>query len=502
MTAEDGAFDAPVEVAAAVLDALTERHIVFARARDSAGAWGPFRAVFTPDPSCAASLSPPAQSVAASGGAGSVALAITDGCAWTADTLDTWVTVTTSAGVGPGAVSYQVPPNTGTTSRTAVIVIAGQPLAIDQAGVSPADLRVTAVTVSPSIVAPGSKLSITDTVVNQGDALAGASTTPYYLSSDSQKGAGDLLLSGARTVPSLAAGASSTGTVPSVVVPAATPLGEYHVLACADDSGAVIQANESNNCLASAATIQVTRPDLVVTTVTDPPTAAAPGSTFKIWDTVQNQGAIAATSSLTRFYLSRDVQKGAGDLLLSGSRAVPPLAAGASSAGALLNVTIPSTTPLNTYYVLACADDTATVAETDNANNCRPATTRLQVTRPNLVETAVSNPPAEARRGTTFTVTDTVKNIGALVSTASTTRYYLSMDQSKGAGDILLGGARSIPALAPGATSAGSPVSVTIPSSTPAARYYLLACADYAGTVIETDEANCRASSAQVGVTP
>ena len=366
MTAEDGAFDAPVEVAAAVLDALTERHIVFARARDSAGAWGPFRAVFTPDPSCAASLSPPAQSVAASGGAGSVALAITDGCAWTADTLDTWVTVTTSAGVGPGTVSYQVPPNTGTTSRTAVIVIAGQPLAIDQAGVSPADLRVTAVTVSPSIVAPGSKLSITDTVVNQGDASAGASTTRYYLSSDSQKGAGDLLLSGARTVPSLAAGASSTGTVPSVVVPAATPLGGYHVLACADDAGTVIEANESNNCLASAATIQVTRPDLVVTAVTDPPTAAAPGSTFKIWDTVQNQGAIAATSSLTRFYLSRDVQKGAGDLLLGGSRAVPPLAAGASSAGALLNVTIPSTTPLDTYYVLACADDTATVAETDN----------------------------------------------------------------------------------------------------------------------------------------
>src|SRR5262249_56438172 len=138
----------------------------------------------------------------------------------------------------------------------------------------------------------------------------------------------------------------------------------------------VIQANESNNCLASAATIQVTRPDLVVTAVTDPPTAAAPGSTFKISETVQNQGAIAATSSLTRFYLSRDVQKGAGDLLLSGSRAVPPLAAGASSVGALLNLTIPSTTPVDTHHVLACADDTAAVAETASATNRRPATTR------------------------------------------------------------------------------------------------------------------------------
>src|SRR5262245_48486462 len=167
-----------------------------------------------------------------------------------------------------------------------------------------------------------------------------------------------------------------------------------------------------------------------------------------------------------------------------------------------MSVTIPAATPLGSYYVLACADDAAGVVEADETNNCRASATQLQVTRANLVETAASNPPATARRGTAFTVSDTVANVGALASTASTTRYYLSLDRLRGTGDVLLAGVRSVPALASGATSAGSLVSVSIPSSTPAASYYLLACADDAGVVPETDEANCLASSAQVGVTP
>ena len=43
-------------------------------------------------------------------------------------------------------------------------------------------------------------------------------------------------------------------------------------------------------------------------------------------------------------------------MLLAGSRGVPGLAAGAVQSGAV-NVTIPATTPLNSYFLLACADD-------------------------------------------------------------------------------------------------------------------------------------------------
>ena len=48
---------------------------------------------------------------------------------------------------------------------------------------------------------------------------------------------------------------------------------------------------------------------------------------------------------------------------------MPGLAAGASQS-ATVTVTIPAATPLDTYFLLACADDLNTVAETNEGNNC------------------------------------------------------------------------------------------------------------------------------------
>ena len=71
--------------------------------------------------------------------------------------------------------------------------------------------------------------------------------------------------------------------------------------------------------------------------------------------------------------------------------------------------------PARTYFLLACADDLAKVTESDEANNCVASpTAAVMVTRPDLAETAVSAPPVTKQRGTTFTVTDTAQNIGAV----------------------------------------------------------------------------------------
>jgi subtilase family serine protease len=70
--------------------------------------------------------------------------------------------------------------------------------------------------------------------------------------------------------------------------------------------------------------------------------------------------------------------KDAADVLLMGTRAVDGLASGASSPGSR-RVTVPLSTQLGTYRVLACADDTSKVAESDNVNNCRASTTTITV---------------------------------------------------------------------------------------------------------------------------
>jgi subtilase family serine protease len=235
---------------------------------------------------------------------------------------------------------------------------------------------------------------------------------------------------------------------------------------------------------------------------TNPPAPVrAPGTAFSVADTVQNVGLAPSRSSTTRYYLSLDGGKSAGDTRLSGSRAVPTLAAGAGHSGTA-TVTIPATTPLDTYVLLACADDRSDVDETSESDNCLASAATVTVTRPDLVTGAVSAPPATAARGSRFPVTDTAQNLGTVASGSSRTRYYLSLDGVKNTADKLLKGVRAVPGLAAGGSHAGT-VTVEIPDATLLKTYFLLACADVANAVAETSETNnCRPSGTTVTITP
>ena len=114
---------------------------------------------------------------------------------------------------------------------------------------------------------------------------------------------------------------------------------------------------------------------------------------------------------------------------------------------------------------------------------------------PDLVETAVSDPPAVVTLKDKFTVNDTARNQGTSAAAASTTRYWLSIDGVQKT-TLLGGGGRNVPILNPGIDSAGSDL-VTVPASARPRSYFLLACADDRNAIIEDDETNnCRASAA------
>jgi hypothetical protein len=127
-------------------------------------------------------------------------------------------------------------------------------------------------------------------------------------------------------------------------------------------------------------TAWVPKPDLVETSVSNPPENAAPGSSFSVTDRVKNQGDANAGASTTRYYLSIDQGKGVGDVSLAGSRPVPQLTPGATSEGTV-QVTVKGNTPLGTYYLLACSDDTMRVEESDETNNCIASGSTVTVTR-------------------------------------------------------------------------------------------------------------------------
>jgi PKD repeat protein len=105
------------------------------------------------------------------------------------------------------------------------------------------DLAVSALTVPGG--AAGATISIAETTANQGSAATPTSTTRFYLSANTQLDTADTLL-GSRTVPALAAGASSNGTT-AVVIPATTAAGTYVLIAVADASNGIVEALENNN---------------------------------------------------------------------------------------------------------------------------------------------------------------------------------------------------------------------------------------------------------------
>lgn len=133
----------------------------------------------------------------------------------------------------------------------------------------------------------------------------------------------------------------------------------------ADCADGTVQLTSDVSCTATFDRL----PDLTVSSLSAP-ASAAPATSVSVTDTTANAaGSLAAGSSTTAFYLSANATWEATDVLL-GSRVVASLAGGASSS-ASTTITIPSGTASGPWYILARADSSGVVAESDEADNLR-----------------------------------------------------------------------------------------------------------------------------------
>lgn len=85
-------------------------------------------------PSCTYAVSPIAHAASASGGAMRVDVVAPTGCAWSASSLASWLTITAgSVGTGRASISFAVAANPLTTSRTGTLSVAGETVTVTQA---------------------------------------------------------------------------------------------------------------------------------------------------------------------------------------------------------------------------------------------------------------------------------------------------------------------------------------------------------------------------------
>ena len=124
-----------------------------------------------------------------------------------------------------------------------------------------------------------------------------------------------------------------------------------------------------------------------------------------------------------------------------------PIVSGGNSQGSK-SVTIPAGTTAGTWYIIAKADGPNGLFETSETNNTRSSRSTIG---PDLIVSAISA-PVSAHPGQTINVKPTTMNQGGGSSgVSSTTKIYLR--PSSGPDTFL--GSRTVPALAPNATSGG-----------------------------------------------
>ncbi len=86
---------------------------------------------------CSFSISPESISINSSASSGNVSINTQAGCAWSATSNDSWITITSgSTGSGNGTLNYSVSANTSNNSRTGTLTIAGKTFTITQSGIA------------------------------------------------------------------------------------------------------------------------------------------------------------------------------------------------------------------------------------------------------------------------------------------------------------------------------------------------------------------------------
>lgn len=245
--------------------------------------------------------------------------------------------------------SYNAPLSLPASSSNCCVITVAEP-----------DLTESVQGVTGAFVSGGS-IQIQETTTDGAPVGAGVSWTRIYLNTSNAKG-GTLLAT--RSIPSLLAGGSSQYT--SKVTLPLNLAGNYFVVACANDTGSVVESNTSNNCSGVQIT-GVLPADLTVSAFSFP-TVAATGTTIQATETMANLNAASTSTTWTRFYLNKTTPSKTGGTLV-GTQTVPGFTPNGTYVGNT-NITVPSNITAGTYNLVACANDTNSTLETNYSNNC------------------------------------------------------------------------------------------------------------------------------------
>ena len=150
-------------------------------------------------PACSYAISPLSQAIPASGGSGGVAVTAASGCAWSATSNASWISVQAgSNGAGNGSVTFVVTPNTG-PPRSGTASVAGQIVTFNQGDGAPQPLPpqapqpVCSYSINPGVASMGASAGSATVAVAapSGCSWTASSQAPWIAIASGSSGSGD-----------------------------------------------------------------------------------------------------------------------------------------------------------------------------------------------------------------------------------------------------------------------------------------------------------------------
>lgn len=126
---------------------------------------------------CTYTISPTAHTAGAAGGSGSISIATSPGCSWTAASDVSWLTFSPASGAGPGSVAFSVAPSGG-AARSVTATVAGQPFAVTQASTGAGTCSFAVQPLSHAVPPGGGTVSVAVTTTD-GCAWSVSSALPW-----------------------------------------------------------------------------------------------------------------------------------------------------------------------------------------------------------------------------------------------------------------------------------------------------------------------------------
>jgi trimeric autotransporter adhesin len=348
---------------------------------------------------------------------------------------------------------------------------------------SAADLSILSLNTEVDSAVRGGYFSPTSTMLNKGNIFLRDLTIGYYLSTDSVLNLGDTFLS-SNNFNYLYSGDIALD-YPRLLIPSDIPLGKYYILAVADYNNTIDEFDESNNVKSLRIKISEPTIDLYIFGFTVKPIISASDSYLGVDFYEFNSGNTSAATHSINYFLSTDSTYNSEDTFLSSSEVFSY--SPANYAYLKPTIYLPASLPSGKYYIIAIADFSNKIVETNEKNNTHIVS--INIAAPSF-DLAISTfiPSIKSSAGSYVYPTMYENDFGNGHTSPHYVGYFLSVDSVYDVSDTFL--AKEYVLATYGGNSTKLTPTLQIPINVSNGVYYIFAVADYQKSVLEINEKN------------